>query len=213
MEMRMYGMKLLKQTSFFTLLLSVSLAGLSISSNLMATKAQSSSRVFQSTSNQVSSLLVKKTPRLKILAGVHEFSVIQTKDLQNNIRNKFVPKKKVFRTLKARLNDTSTFHIGKHKFEIQPAGFNKTKRIVKLNISVSRTFGTYQQIEEKLGTMNVSGLIHNYDGENVFIANQELVFKDKVGTPKLALQIIGADKILKNTLLSKKKSNSKKVVR
>lgn len=185
----------------------------SFSSNLMGTKLPNISRVFKSTGNIDGSLLVKKTPRLKILAGVHEFSLIQTKDLQDNIRNKFVPKKKVFRTLKARLNDTSTFHIGKHKFEIQPTGFDKKNRIVKLNISVSKTFGTYQQIEEKLGTMNVSGLIHTYDGENLFIANKELVFKDKVGTPKLALQIIGADQALKNTVLSKKKSTKKQIIR
>ena len=209
----MYVNKLINKNSICTLLLSVSISALTFSSNLMGAKLPDSSRVFQNTGNLDGSLLVKKTPRLKILAGVHEFSIVQTKDLQNNVRNKFIPKKKIFRTLKARLNDTSTFHIGKYKFEIQPTSFHKKNRVVRLNISVSKTFGTYQQIEEKLGTMNVSGLIHNYDGENVFIANKELVFKDKVGTPKLALQIIGADQAIKNTVLSKKKTPKKKVVR
>ena len=210
----MYVIRLSNINLICSLFLSVSITSLTIhGSDLMAAKLPNASRVFQNPGNLDGTLLVKKTPRLKILAGVSEFGIVQTKDLQNNVRNKFVPKKKIFRTLKARLNDTSTFHIKNYKFEIQATSFNKKNRVLKLNIAVSKTFGTYQQIEEKLGAMNVTGLIHSFDGENVFIANQEMVFKDKVGTPKLALQIMDAGQTLKNTVLSKKTSTNKKVTR
>lgn len=113
---------------------------------------------------------------------------------------KFKPDQAITHTLRARMDRPNHFFLGEYHIETNPIAWDKQAGIYKIKLNFFRRFGSYGQIEESIGALELNGRLKGAKGLYVIHGLASAQFKDKRGQPVVDLIAGYAEK--KNTDLS-----------
>jgi len=96
-------------------------------------------------------------------------------------------------TLRARLDKTNHFYFGEWHIQTTPIRWTRTSRRWAVRLDVARRYGSWGQLEENLGSMEVAGVLQE-QGDRLFLLNgiAKKRFNDRMGQP--ALEIVAGHK-------------------
>jgi hypothetical protein len=98
----------------------------------------------------------------------------------------FVPENILRHTLRARLNKVNHFFVSDFHIETRPLSWIKKNRKYKLRLNIYRRYGAFGQLEEKVGSMDIAGILEEQD-KNIFIlyGSNAKRLRNKFGQPVL----------------------------
>jgi hypothetical protein len=130
----------------------------------------------------------KKAPaRVRIGLRLTPFRKMVTGE-KRKTKTQFVPDKTLRHTLRARLNKVNHFFVGDFHVETRPQSWVKQSRRYSILLTVYRRYGSFGQLEENIGNIELSGVLEEQD-QNVFIlyGSSAKRMRDKFGNPVLDL--------------------------
>ena len=183
--MTLYATRLIQIFVFSILLVSIGSEQVSAKNNM------TSGTRWQTPSNQDTSRITLQPKKAKAPARVRlGLKLTPFHKVVNIIKGKkhaqFVPDNVLRHTLRARLNKINHFFVSDFHIETKPLKWIKKNRRYKLRLTIYRRFGSFGQLEEKIGSMDLAGVLEEQD-QNIFILYGSAAkrLRDKFGHPVL----------------------------
>jgi len=150
-----------------------------------------------------------KTVKVRLGLTVIPMSKLIVKDAQGINQVRFGKNKALRRNLRARLTASSNFFLEDWHIEIQPIQWKKVSKNLTYKVSVYQRFGTSKNVEEKLGSFNLAGVIQGQDYLYEFRGETSQTFKNKTGDKVVEVQLGAPIKFQKRiNIATIKKKNS-----
>lgn len=182
----------------------------SISKSQIPTNATNTSDMSVRTGEKVSS-----AGKVRIGLKLSPFSKIQLQDGSGKNKIKFKIDQELKRTLRARIDKPNHFVVGNYHVETIPLKWLKKTKDYAVRLSFSKRYGSYGEVEEHLGSLDVKGRLEGKDGLYVLMGAKSTVIKNKAGEPILkAVAGYGKIAVPQNVSSSKpiqKANNSRKL--
>lgn len=128
----------------------------------------------------------KSSPgKVRIGLKLSSYSKIQLQDQSGNTRVKFKMDDEIKRTLRARIDKPNHFVVGSYHVESIPLKWIKKTQTYAVRLSFSKRFGSYGEVEEHLGSLDVEGRLEGKDKLFVLMGAASKVIKNDKGEPLL----------------------------
>ena len=145
--------------------------------------------------------------KVRIGLKLSPFSKIQFQDASGKKKIKFKVDQELKRTLRARIDKPNHFVVGNYHVETIPLKWLKKTKDYAVRL-FSKRYGSYGEVEEHLGNLDVSGRLEGKDGLFVLVGAKSTVIKNKSGEPILKA-VAGYGKIAPPQNVSSSKQNEK----
>jgi hypothetical protein len=146
--------------------------------------------------------------KVRIGLKLSPFSKIQLQDRSGKNKVKFKIDQELKRTLRARIDKPNHFVVGNYHVETIPLKWLKKTKDYAVRLSFSKRYGSYGEVEEHLGSLDVSGRLEGKNGLYVLMGAKSTVIKNKSGEPILKA-VAGYGKIAVPQNVSSSKPNQK----
>lgn len=176
----------------------------SISKSQIPTNSANTADLSVPTESQKTSMAGKVRIGLKL----SPFSKIQLQDASGKKKIKFKVDQELKRTLRARIDKPNHFVVGNYHVETIPLKWLKKTKDYAVRLSFSKRYGSYGEVEEHLGNLDVSGRLEGKDGLFVLVGAKSTVIKNKSGEP-IVKAVAGYGKIAPPQNVSSSKLNEK----
>ena len=91
--------------------------------------------------------------------------------------------------LRAKIEKPNHFYVGDYHIVTEPFVYSKIHRRLGMRLSFYQRFGTYKQLEESIGQMEIRGDLRGKGPIGHFVGYSQKIFKDKKGQPILEVQL------------------------
>ena len=133
------------------------------------------------------------SPRVRIGVKLTPFQL--KAGTKNAKKPQFVKAQTVRQTLRARIDRENHFFVGDWHIQTKPVTWVKRSRSFTVRMDVYRRYGAFGQLEEKVGSLDVKGVLHRQDS-NLYVLKgaSRKRFRNKFGHPILDL-VAGSGKV------------------
>ena len=131
--------------------------------------------------------------RVRINLRLTPWKMTSGTDAEGGQRPIHLAQQPINHTLRARLDKTNHFYFGEWHIQTTPIRWTRTSRRWSVRLDVARRYGSWGQLEENLGSMELSGILQE-QGEKIFLLNgiAKKRFNDRMGQP--ALEVVAGYK-------------------
>lgn len=128
--------------------------------------------------------------RVRIPVILQAWSNITAKSRDGGKQDSRIAQKPVSHVLRARIEKTNDFYVGDWRIQTTPIRWIKATGQYQVRLELYRRYGEGGQIEENLGSVNLTGLLQKQaDGLYLVHGSAKRRFTDSSGQPVASLQI------------------------
>lgn len=131
----------------------------------------------------------KLAAKLRLPINLVPYKKVVLQDQYGKNNTHFVPHVSMVNTLRARLDRTNHFYLDQYHITTTPQSWNKENGEFSMTVTIHRTFGANQQIEEQMGNIKLNGQLVGGPDVYRFIANAKQTYYSKKREPLLDVQI------------------------
>lgn len=127
--------------------------------------------------------------RVRIPIVLQAWTTVSTKSRDGTNRESRIPQKPISHILRARIEKPNDFFVGDWRIQTTPIRWLKNTNQYQVRLEVYRRYGEAGQIEESLGTMNLTGILQKQaDGLFLVQGSAKKRFNDHNGQPIASLE-------------------------
>lgn len=141
----------------------------------------------------------KKVARVRVGVELVPYKKILVTQKDGKQKYSFAKSSAIKRNLKSRIDRITHFYIDRWHFELKPLTWDKNSMNLKYQARLFKQYGTRKELEEQVGSIEVSGVIsgkrylYNFDGQT------RVKFTNKLGQPIIDV-MIGAPHVRTKTM-------------
>lgn len=142
--------------------------------------------------------------RVRIPLTLQSWTTVSTKGRDGSNLDSRIAQKPVSHVLRARLEKPNDFYVGDWRIQTTPIRWLKNTGQYQVRLELYRRYGESGQIEESVGTMNLTGILQKQaDGLFLLQGNAKRRFTDSMGLPLASLDAGTHDETLPAAAVSK----------
>lgn len=132
---------------------------------------------------------VTPVQRVRIPVTMQAWNSVQARASDGRSKESKIATKPLNHVLRARIERPNDFYLGDWRIQSTPIRWLKNTNQYQVRLEIYRRFGEAGQVEESLGTMNVTGVLSKQaDGLYVLEGSSRRRFTDRNGQPLLDME-------------------------
>lgn len=142
--------------------------------------------------------------RVRIPVSLQAWNTVSTKGRDGTKQDSRIAQKPLTHVLRARIEKSNDFYVGDWRIQTTPIRWLKSTGQYQVRLELFRRFGEAGQIEESLGSVNLTGILQKQsDGLYMVQGTAKRRFNDSTGQPVANLEVGHQDESLPATAVSK----------
>lgn len=128
--------------------------------------------------------------RVRIPVTMQAWNAVTSKGVLGDSKSAKIAARPLNHVLRARLEKANDFYLGDWRIQTTPIRWLKNTSQYQLKLDVFRRFGEGGQVEESLGSLNLSGVLKKQaDGIHIIYGSSKHRFLDNQGQPLLDIAV------------------------
>ena len=124
-----------------------------------------------------------KLARVRLKVQVTDYERLLVRQSNGEMKHAFKPRKPFGHNLRARIEKVNHFYLGRWHIETQPLSWSKELNVLRMRLKFYKTYGSSQDVEERVGSVLVKGSLKGKDFLYSFTGSKNIQFKNKLGQP------------------------------